>query len=119
LNETSCLSIVVAEWQNGWPDLVHFLIGATAAQARIEESMTEDFEVQILDQLKAVRSEYAEIRQAIERASWQVGAIETQIVDLRGDVVVLHDDSAVVCKRLESLDQRLGQIECRLDSFLR
>ena len=74
--------------------------------------MNADVESPVLDQLRAVRSDIADLRREfrteLDELRQRVSSIEHHLANLRSDVALVH-------QRLDHLSDRCERTECRLD----
>jgi predicted nucleic acid-binding Zn-ribbon protein len=75
---------------------------------RSDRDMTEQAENLILEYLRAMRSDFAQVKQDIRELKLRVSSLENHVANLISDVLRLNG-------RLDRIDERLDRIEQRLE----
>ncbi len=75
---------------------------------RSDDAMTEQVESLILELLRAMRADIAQMKEDIRDIKLRVGALESHVANLLSDVLRQN-------ARIDALDGRIGRIEHRLE----
>ena len=77
--------------------------------------MNEGVENLILEHLRALRGDMADVSTKIDTLTLRVHSLEDHVSTMRKDLANLHGDIMITHKRLDQIDERVERIEKRFD----
>ena len=70
--------------------------------------MTENFEKLVLEHLRALRGDVAQVKDCLSAVVLGLSSLESRVASLRGDFAIVHAGIDRVESRLDRIETRLG-----------